>query len=109
MTGLRKRLGLAGLAAALLAVAPSAWAEPKTHLVEIEGMKFNPKVLEVSPGDTVIFRNADLVPHTATAKDFDSKPINPNGSWKLVVGKKKGEVPYKCSLHPTMNGVLTVK
>lgn len=101
---------LAGsLAVALLAIAGPAWAEPKTHVVQISGVAFKPNSLEVSPGDTVIWRNEDLVPHTVTGKGFDSKFIQPNGGWQMVVPKKKGEVPYQCTLHPTMKAKLIVK
>jgi len=41
-------------------------AAPKTHLARIAGFQFVPNKLEVNVGDTVIWKNEDLVPHTAT-------------------------------------------
>lgn len=91
-------------------VGPNAFAEPKTHTVVIEAMQFTPQVLEVNPGDTVIWRNKDPFPHNAVASDrsFQSKEIAPDGSWKYKA-VKKGTFSYMCTLHPTMKASLVVK
>ena len=89
----------------------NALAKPKTHTVVIEAMQFSPQVLEVSPGDTVVWVNKDAFPHNATATDrsFQSeKEIASNGSWKFKA-VKKGTFPYICTLHPTMKASLIVK
>jgi len=85
-------------------------ARPKTHTVTIHGMQFVPANLEVNLGDTVIWQNQDLVPHTATSarKSFDSGAIEPGRSWKYVV-KKKGSYSYICVYHPTMKADLVVQ
>jgi len=82
----------------------------KTYTVTMEGMKFQPQVLTVAVGDTVIWVNKDLVAHTATDPDgtFDSKLIAPDKSWKLTV-RKPGDFPYVCTYHPTMKGTLKVE
>ena len=83
---------------------------PKTHTVTIDATRFEPARLTVAPGDTVVWKNADLFPHTATSPlgVFDSKEIKPGRSWKYVV-PKKGLFEYICTLHPTMKGTLIVK
>ena len=83
---------------------------PKTHIVTIHGMQFVPSNLEVNLGDTVIWQNEDLVPHTVTSarKNFDSGAIEPGRSWKYVV-KKKGSYSYICVYHPTMQAELIVQ
>jgi plastocyanin len=85
-------------------------ARPKTHTVTIHGMQFVPANLEVNLGDTVIWQNEDLVPHTATSakRGFDSGAIEPGGSWKYVVNKK-GSYSYICVYHPTMKAGLIVR
>ena len=85
-------------------------AQPKTHTIEIKGMEFVPASLAVNSGDTVIWKNEDVVPHTATstAKGFDSGGIEPGESWTYVAAKK-GSFPYACSYHPTMKATLTVQ
>lgn len=97
----------------LLCVVPVGAQEsgqtPKIHTVVIKGFKFVPDQLEVTAGDTVIWKNEDIVPHTATArKVFDSKGIESGESWKYVA-KEKGTHAYICTFHPTMKGQLVVK
>ena len=99
------------LVAICLALLPAAaLAAEKTHAVRIEGMKFVPERLEVAAGDTVIWTNRDLVPHTVTASGarVESGELAPNRSFRFVA-KKKGEMPYICRLHPVMKGVVVVK
>ena len=101
----------AALLAISLAIFPAAaLAAGKTHTVRIEGLKFNPERLEVAAGDTVIWTNQDVVPHTVTASraKVESGEIAPGKSWRFVA-KKKGEMPYICRIHPTMKATLVVK
>src|SRR5204862_476961 len=42
-------------------------AASRTHTVEIRGMEFHPAELTVAVGDTIVWINRDIVPHTATA------------------------------------------
>jgi plastocyanin len=86
-------------------------AEPATHIVTIENMRFSPATLTVRPGDWVIFKNQGIVPHTVTektAKTFDSAILPPGEQWKLVVPARAGAIHYHCTLHPLMEGSLTV-
>lgn len=84
--------------------------KPQTHTVIIEGMRFQPAALTVAAGDTIVWINKDLVPHTATsaAGDFDSKDIQSSGSWRYKVSTK-GDFAYICTFHPTMKAMLRVK
>lgn len=84
--------------------------KPKTHTVTIENMRFQPQRLTVATGDTVVWLNKDLVPHTATSKagGFDSHAIPTAKSWRLSV-QKKGDFAYFCTFHPTMTATLRVK
>jgi plastocyanin len=87
----------------------TAGVAPKTHVITMENMRFNPEVLTVQRGDRVVWINKDLFPHTATAdnKAFDSRSIQPNASWTYEA-RKAGEYAYVCSFHPTMKARLTV-
>jgi plastocyanin len=91
-------------------IAAQAKAKPETHVISIKDMKFNPDSLEVKAGDTIEWKNEDIVPHTVTSetKKFDSGAIQGDHSWKYKA-KKRGEFPYGCSFHPTMKAKLTVK
>jgi plastocyanin len=97
--------------AALLALAASGCGgtpAPRAHAVRIERFAFQPAELAVSPGDTVVFTNADIAPHTATAADssWDSGGIERGRSWRLVV-PEGGIGDYLCLFHPTMTATLT--
>ena len=92
-------------AAALAADAPKA----VTHTIIIEGMRFEPAVITVSRGDTVVWRNKDPFPHTATANGaFDSHAIAGGKSWRFNA-RAAGEYTYICTLHPNMKGTLIVR
>lgn len=88
---------------------PSVTPAPTAHLIEIRGMRFVPPEARVSPGDTVIWVNRDLVPHTATARDstWSSAPLEPEESWSWVV-EGSGTKEYTCVFHPTMEGRLNI-
>lgn len=83
----------------------------QTHTVVIRELKFQPAVLTVSVGDTVKWKNDDIVPHTATStesKEFDSGNLAVGSSWKYVA-RKKGTYFYICTLHPNMKAKLVVR
>ena len=92
------------------AVAQGQKSAPQTHTVIIHNFAFQPAELTVNVGDTVVWKNTDIVSHTVTAADgsFDSDEIKSGKSWKLVA-KKAGTFAYACSPHPNMRGTLTVK
>jgi plastocyanin len=107
---MRRRVLLATGAAALVSAATRrAQAAPATHRVTIDAFEFKPATLTVKQGDSVVWRNADPVPHSATAKGtFDSGPLATGASWRYTA-TKKGRFDYVCTLHPTMKGVLVVE
>jgi plastocyanin len=90
---------------------PPRFSTPRTHTVEISGMEFHPAVLEVERGDTVIWKNRDMVPHTATGigkPHWDTGPILQDATGRYVA-LQRGDFPYECRLHPVMTGKLVVK
>ena len=81
----------------------------KVDTVTIKMMKFNPEVLDVNKGDTVIWINKGLVAHTVKSYQDDkfySDTLNPGKTWKWVV---KDSAAYYCTIHPTMQGKLVLK
>ena len=87
----------------------AANAAAQSHTVVIEGFEFHPATLTVHRGDRIVWRNKDLVPHTATSHGvFDSRSIAPGSSWTYVA-RKVGTLPYVCTFHPTMQGSLAVE
>lgn len=94
---------LPALAAVGVALAAS------THEVKVENMQFSPATLSVRRGDTVTWRNRDVVPHTATAAGkFDSGAIAPGKTFSRRMDSPGG-YDYICSYHPGMKGRIEVK
>jgi plastocyanin len=99
-------LTLAGTAAST--VQPKT--APKTYIISMQIVGFDPPELIVKPGDRVTWVNKDLFPHTATADDkaFNSGSVAPADKWTFVAGKP-GTHTYICTFHPTMKGTIKVQ
>ena len=95
---------------AIVLVAGAAPAAARNHVVTIAQMRFDPPTVKVHRGDSIVWVNKDLVPHTvsADAKTFDSGSIAPGASWRYVA-RQPGAHPYQCRFHPTMRGTLIVE
>lgn len=84
---------------------------PRTHTVEMRGMAFVPESLTVAVGDTLVWINRDIVPHTATAEApprWDTGLLSKDQSGRYVP-RQPGAFAYLCAFHPTMRGALIVK
>jgi plastocyanin len=106
-------LAAIGVLALAGAAAPSRPADRfrHRHIVEIRGMAFHQEELEVRRGDTVVWINRDIVPHTATAtrkSGWDTGTLL-QGKRGQYVASHGGEDPYFCKLHPVMLGKLIVR
>ena len=87
--------------------------EPRTYEVAIVGMQFVPAELSVSIGDTIVWTNQDVLPHTVTSGipspiAFDSKEIASHREWRMTASAP-GEYAYTCAYHPTMRAKLVVR
>ena len=78
---------------------------------------FLPAEVSIRPGDTIIWGNADTVPHTITSGTlesgvtdmFDSGHMAPGGAFSVFFDEKDiGEITYFCTLHPWMTGIVNV-
>ena len=97
-----------GVGALLLGASPAAGA-PHTYTVVMQQLKFGPLPTGLHKGDTIVWVNKDLFPHTVTASGaFDSKSIADGHSWEYTA-TSKGEFPYTCTFHPTMKATLRVE
>lgn len=81
----------------------------KEHIVEIRNLEFIPKELVVAPGDTIIWINHDIIPHTVTAGDesWDSDLVEAEGQWQTIVKANMHET-YFCRYHPSMKAKLRI-
>lgn len=80
--------------------------------IAISNFAFNPPVITVSPGSSVIWNNLDSVPHTVTSlsgpEKFDSGELR-QGARFIYKFTKVGTYNYYCSLHPAMLGKIIVQ
>jgi plastocyanin len=105
-------LGTAGLALLLPVVAGSGSragaAAPRTHTITMDKVKFGPVPAGIKVGDTIVWDNRDLVPHTATARDGSFDVVIAAGHKAKTVMRKAGTLRFFCRYHPDMTGTLIV-
>jgi plastocyanin len=108
----RRRLEAIVLAGAALAAAPVlhllAEARPAEREVVMKDLRFGPAPVGLKVGDAVVWANDDIFAHTATAEDksFDLV-LKPKARARMVL-RKAGRIPFLCTYHPGMRGVLEV-
>jgi plastocyanin len=77
--------------------------------VSMKDIQFDPKSLTVKVGQTVTWTNDDSVDHNVIAGDGTFKSGNfghgATFKWKAT---KAGTFKYTCTIHPGMDGTLTV-
>jgi plastocyanin len=96
--------------AAVALVAPAAGAaveQPRTFVITISRMHYLALPQGLKVGDTIVWANRDIVPHTATARDhsFDVT-LQPNQAKRIVI-RHAGNIAFYCRYHPAMQGTLT--
>ena len=76
----------------------------------MSSLAFVPATIEASVGDTVVWRNDDLVPHTVDAADdsWTSGQLKPAQEFRHVV-REPGRVDLKCKYHPSMQGEIIAR
>jgi plastocyanin len=97
---------LAGFVAIALGMI-SVPAHAGTIQVTIDDLIFSPVEITAKIGDTVVWRNKDIVAHTAPARGGFDVMIEPDKSASLVL-TKAGIVDYYCRFHPNMTGRITI-
>ena len=79
------------------------------HRVVIDAMQFSPQVVEVKPGDTIVWENRDMFVHNVTgaAAGASSGDLAPGKTWRYKV-RAGASFDYLCTLHPTMKGRVDI-
>jgi len=95
--------------------APTSSPSAAAVVITIVGMNgsnsYSPNPSTVKVGQTVAWRNADSVAHTATADGgaFDTGSIAPGATSSPITMNAAGSFPYHCAIHGfVMTGTLTV-
>ena len=83
---------------------------PALVRASMSSLAFVPTTIEASVGDTVVWQNDDLVPHTVDAVDdsWTSGQLNPTQEFRHVV-REPGRIALKCRYHPSMQGVIIAR
>jgi amicyanin len=78
--------------------------------VKIANFTFEPPVLTVKVGTTVIWVNDDDIPHLVSEKDgkFRSSALDTDATFSQTF-KDAGTIEYFCVLHPHMTGKIVVE
>lgn len=102
------------LAAVVFIALPATAAN---HIVNIEGVTFVPASIVINTGDTVIWRNTDVLNHTVTAGNpcspngqFNSGVMDPDAEFSFTFNTV-GDYNYYCLFHCLggMTGDVTVE
>jgi plastocyanin len=77
--------------------------------VSMKNIQFSPKSVTVKVGQTVTWTNDDSVDHNVTASDgtFKSSSFGHGATFKWKA-TKAGTFKYTCTIHPGMDGTITV-
>ena len=79
--------------------------------VAISDFSFQPDVITIGSGASVVWTNNDKATHTATnakGEPFDSKRLGLGQTYSKTF-TKPGTYSYKCSIHNYMTGTIVVK
>jgi plastocyanin len=82
--------------------------EGKVVEVSIQDFAFKPRSVKISVGDTVKWTNLDSASHTIAGTDFISEVLSKDGIFSHTFSKA-GIYNYRCSIHPSMNGIVIVE
>ena len=77
--------------------------------VKIANFTFDPPILTVKVGATVIWINADDIPHVVSEKDgkFRSSALDTDDKFSHTFSAA-GTVEYFCAIHPHMTGKIVI-
>jgi plastocyanin len=78
--------------------------------IKMQNIAFDPKAVTVKVGQKVTWTNDDSVDHNVTAQsgaDFKSSNFGKGGTFSFTP-KTAGTIKYVCTIHPGMDGTLTV-
>ena len=104
----RALLLVAGSALACGLGAASVRGTGTHHEILMRGNSFSPRSLTITLGDTVVWKNADIVKHNALRPEtFDTGDLR-GGETFSWVPSDTGEYRYRCTIHQRMRGSVTV-
>ena len=100
-------VALAGCATTSGEAREPAAPEPGDAVVELVGLEFKPRTIQVPLGQRVRWQWTDSVVHNVISKDFASSKALSGGA-HVVRFDRAGTFPYECTLHIGMEGTVVV-
>ncbi len=76
--------------------------------ISIKNFSFDPAVLNINKGATVIWTNNDPVPHQIKSATFNSDILSNSQTFSFTFNDV-GSFDYSCAIHPSMTGQIIVK
>jgi plastocyanin len=90
--------------------APASGGPSGGTTITMKNISFSPKEQSVKVGQKVTWENEDSVDHNVVAREgakFSSDNFGQGGTYSFTP-KQAGKIEYTCTLHPGMDGELTV-
>lgn len=88
---------------------PKDLGEPQRREVQMRSVSFSPSELHLAIGDTVVWKNIDVVRHNAVRPGvFDTGELR-SGESHTWVPTDTGTIAYRCTIHARMRGKLVVR
>ena len=91
--------------------APAASSSGGGVAIKMQNIAFDPKDVTVKAGQKITWTNDDTTDHNVTADsgaDFKSDNFGKGGTFSFTP-TKAGTIKYVCTIHPGMDGTLTVQ
>lgn len=107
---LRRGLLLSLLVGCGLGASARPWESsgPQERVVQMRSVSFSPSELRVTLGDTVVWKNTDVVRHNAVRPGlFDTGELRAGESYSWVPSDT-GTYSYRCTIHSRMRGKLVI-
>jgi plastocyanin len=76
-------------------------------VVELVGLEFAPKQIQVPTGTRVLWQWTDSVVHNVVSDTFKSSAALNGGAYAIRFDRP-GTYPYRCTLHTGMDGTVVV-
>ena len=104
----RSLLALLIVGVACGARAAVATIDVTRHEILMRGISFTPRELSAHLGDTIVWKNVDIVRHNAVRPaTFDTDELRTGESYQWVPADT-GSYSYRCTIHQRMRGTVTV-
>ena len=92
-----------------------ATAMSKEHVIVQKDKKFNQDAIEITAGDSIVFRNEDETAHHLMYKidgkreSHKQKSGDPDGTAITQAFSAAGDITVRCAIHPKMKLKIKVK